>query len=160
MVEIAPAIRTRYDERYDDVERIKQIGSDTTFHRGFGETGSRVELVLVPDGCPRCGENKMVLSRGLKPDDYDSAVFYCTNFACPHFVSDEVEHDMDRIRAQDPHVWDNTSECPDCGTRHTVAVRRHSRLHDEADAGTSCLIEEPCDDCTDQVMEELDGGRA
>lgn len=41
----APAIRTAYDERYSDIERIETIGSDTRFHRGFGETGTRVELV-------------------------------------------------------------------------------------------------------------------
>jgi len=130
----APAIRTTYDERYSDIERIdtsddqrsssrkpkvSEIGSDTTFHRGMGETGTRVLLVdfgslksadsadcadgssdmtpSVHDGCPRCGESEMVLSLGLNPEGYDDAAFYCTNLKCPHFVGSEVEYFVDTL---------------------------------------------------------------
>lgn len=160
-----PAIRTQYDERYSDVQTIDQIGSDTRFHRGFGQTGSKVLLVDMENcdhqsGCPRCGEREMVLSLDLNPRDYDLAVFYCTNIACPHFVGDEIEYDMSRIRADSPHVWDNTAECPGCGTRHTVEIERNSFLHDEANDGSSCIVETACDDCAEDIVEQIKGEEA
>lgn len=149
--DIAPAIRTAYDERYSDIEHIETIGEDTRFHRGFGTTGTRVELVDASaiGGCPRCGEDEMVLSRDLHPDEYDSAVFYCTNLTCPHFVADEVEYDMDKIRASTPERWDNTAKCPECETRFTTELVRgiHER-HEYQDGGNSGIVTDVlCDEC-------------
>lgn len=153
----APAIRSAYDERYNSIEVIRTVGENTRFHRGFGTTGTRVELVDMSDtdhgGCPRCGTEEMVLSRELHPDAHDDALFYCMNIMCPHFVQDSVEHDMDKIRATDPHTWDNTAECPSCGTRHTVEVERHSHRHDMADEGASCIVYESCDECAQEVLD-------
>lgn len=156
--DIAPAIRTRYDERYNEIEQIAQIGSDVRFHRGLGESGTKVLLMdcSAIGGCPRCSEDKMVLSLNVYPTDYDDAVFYCTNIACPHFVGDEVEYDMDRIRADTPHVWDNTAECPYCGKRHTVEVERNSMKHEECKEGSSYIVTSVCDDCVDRITD--DGG--
>lgn len=150
----APAIRTAYDERYSGIERIDTVGSDTRFHRGFGETGTRVELVdtRAIGGCPRCGEHEMVLSRDLNPEEHDDAVFYCTSIKCPHFVGSEVENDMDRIRAMRPETWDNTAECPTCDKRFTVQLRRglheqHEYVEGNAEDG-GIVGDVVCDECT------------
>jgi len=199
----APAIRTAYDERYSDIERIDTIGSDTRFHRGFGETGTRVLLVdfgslksadsadcadgssdMTPSvhaGCPRCGEDEMILSLDLNPEGYDDAAFYCTNIKCPHFVGDEVEYDMDKIRADHPEEWDNTAECPDCGKRFTTTLKKgihttheyvksaelragstvEDRRSSKGDASGGVVGDVVCDDCTpklssaDEAKEEM-----
>lgn len=155
----APAIRTRYDGRYDDVERIKTVGKDVRFIRGLGETGTRVDLIDASaiGGCPRCETDEMVASVDLNPGhEYDRVVLYCTNVACPHFVADAVEYDMDRIRADTPHVWDNSAECPECERRHTVQITRGDRLHDEANAGTSCIVHVLCDRCEAHMTSEVE----
>lgn len=177
----APAIRTAYDERYSDIERIDTIGSDTRFHRGFGETGTRVLLVdfgsqksAVGAGCPRCGEDEMILSLDLNPEGYDDAAFYCTNIKCPHFVGDEVEYDMDKIRADHPEEWDNTAECPECGSRFTTTLKKSAELRagstvedrrsskgihtthefvhpEDGDASGGVVGDVVCDDCTPKL---------
>lgn len=148
----APAIRTQYDGRYSDIELIEKIGSDTTFHRGFGETGTSVKLVDTSaiGGCPRCGTDEMVLSQDLNPEAYDDALFYCTNLACPHFVGDEVEYDMNKIRADKPEVWDNTAECPECDKRYTVEVDRHRRVPDDG------IITSTCGECVAKMESGVD----
>ena len=157
----APAIRTRYDERYSDIERIEKVGSDTTFHRGFGETGTRVLLVDASaiGGCPRCDEDEMVLSLDLNPEGYDDAAFYCTNIKCSHFVGDEVEYDMNRIRADHPEQWDNSAECPECGTRFTTTLVKgiHS-THEyvKGDASGGVVGDVLCDDCSPSLEREAD----
>lgn len=188
----APAIRTAYDERYSDIERIDTIGSDTRFHRGFGETGTRVLLVdlsesvhvcqaegddsttdssAVGAGCPRCGEDEMVLSLDLNPEGHDDAAFYCTNIKCPHFVGDEVEYDMEKIRADHPEEWDNTAECPECGKRFTTTLVKgihttHEYVKGDASGGvvgdfddsenrrhgnSGVVADVVCDDCTPKL---------
>lgn len=145
-----PAIRTAYDERYDDIERIREIGSDTVFHRGYGTTGTRVLLVdmseSVHDGCPRCSEDEMVLSLALNPEGYADAAFYCTNLRCAHFVGDEVEYDMNKIRADKPEVWDNTAKCPECNKRFTTELKRG--LHERHDFNEEIVTDVVCDECT------------
>lgn len=149
----APAIRTRFDDRYRDCEQIEVIGSDVTHHRGLGDVGTRVVLydMSAIGGCPRCGETEMIGSFGLNPDSHDDVVFYCTDLRCPHFVGDEVEYDMDRIRSDDPQVWDNTAECPECERRHTVEIERGSVIHQEARNGSSCIVKALCDACGSQI---------
>jgi len=156
----APAIRTAYDERYSDIERIDTIGSDTRFHRGFGETGTRVLLVdMTPSvhaGCPRCGEDEMILSLDLNPEGHDDAAFYCTNIKCPHFVGSEVEYDMDKIRADHPEEWDNTAECPDCGKRFTTTLVKGIHTTHEyvtGDASGGVVGDVVCDDCMPSLDE-------
>jgi len=139
--DIQPAIRTELDERYDDMEIIERVGSDTRFERGLGDVGTVVELVDMSfqGGCPRCGEDEMVLSKDLGPYEVDG-VWYCTNIKCPHFVADEVEQDMRKIRAERPHTWDNTAICPSCDTRHTVQLHRGT----QDDGG---IVQVMCEDC-------------
>jgi hypothetical protein len=148
-----PAIRTTYDQRYSDIEHIETIGSDTRHHRGLGETGTRVKLVdmapSVHNGCPRCSEDEMVLSLGLNPEGHDDAAFYCTNIKCPHFVGSEVEYDMNKIRADQPEVWDNTAECPECDTRFTTTLKKGIHTtHEYKDGGNNGIVTDVlCDDC-------------
>jgi hypothetical protein len=164
----APAIRTAYDERYSDIERIETIGSDTRFHRGFGETGTRVELVdmseSVHNGCPRCGESEMVLSLDLNPEGYDDAAFYCTNLKCPHFVQDAVEFDMNKIRADHPEEWDNTAICPDCEKRFTTTLKKGIHTTHEyvkGDAASGGIVGDvACDDCTPSLDESQRSSQA
>jgi hypothetical protein len=149
-----PAIRGRLDERYSDVQVIERVGSDTTFHRGLGDIGTVVELVDMSetkyDGCPFCGEPEMILSKDLGPETVDGA-FYCTNIKCPYFVQDAVEYDMDKIRADQPEVWDNTAICPRCENRFTTRMRRglHTRRkYVEGNAHDGGIIGDVvCDDC-------------
>lgn len=157
--EPAPAIRGRLDERYSDIERIDRIGSDTTFYRGLGDVGTIVDLVDLSemdlDGCPRCGESEMVLSKVVRPETVD-AEFYCTNIKCPHFVADAVEYDMDRIRADGPHVWDNTAVCPDCETRHTVRLTemdKYSYEYESGDADDGGVVYDLCEKCLGRATE-------
>jgi hypothetical protein len=150
MTDVTPAIRTELDRRYEQMELIKRIGSNTQHLRGLGDIGTVVELVDMSfrGGCPRCGTDEMVLSKYQGPESADGA-FYCTNISCPHFVQDAVETDMTRIRADQPEVWDNTAECPECDTRHTIEVRRHRPLHGHMIEHNIDIVERLCDDCAD-----------
>lgn len=151
----APAIRTAYDGRYAQMDRIRIVGENTTFHRGFGTTGTRVCLMDASaiGGCPRCDEDEMVASLNLNPEGHDDMELYCTNISCPHFVGDEVEFDMNRIRADRPHKWDNSAECPDCGKRFTTELQRgsHERRHYVKGDADSGIVRETCDECKTEV---------
>lgn len=140
------------------METIEQIGSDTTFHRGFGTIGTKVDLVDVSDvdtiggGCPRCNESEMVASIELNPEEHDRIALYCTNLSCPHFVADEVEYDMNRIRAVNPERWDNTAICPECDSRFTTMLKREMRdeheyvdSHGKSHGVVSDVLCEECD---------------
>jgi uncharacterized C2H2 Zn-finger protein len=145
------------------MEQIERIGSDTRHHRGLGDVGTVVDHVDMSDttfgGCPRCNESEMILSKDLGVGAVD-VVAYCTNLKCPHFVQDAVEHDMNRIRANKPEVWDNTAECPECGTRFTTQLRRHmARQHkyvtgNATDGGI--VGDVLCDECSPSLVESTD----
>lgn len=150
-----PAIRTAYDERYADCDLIERVGEDTTFHRGLGRTGTRVDLIdMEPNGgCPRCSTDEMVVARNLNPDGHDDAEFYCTNIRCPHFVADAVETEMNLVRADSPERWDQTVFCPECEHVRTEEVRRHGRLHEKVQDSDLTVIEDVCDDCIGTYQE-------
>lgn len=146
-----PAIRTAYDERYESVERIEQLGADTNFHRGLGETGEKVYLVDASDidGCPRCNESELILSLRLSPDSHDDAMFYCTNPFCRHFVSDALDHVISGRQAEKPTVWDNTAYCPECESRHTIELSQATEAGFDVHTsdGHGKIYRAMCDEC-------------
>lgn len=146
----APAIRTALDERYSDMEPIEKIGSNVRTQRGLGQIGTVVKRVdmFALDGCPRCGETEMILVEDIRPES-STGVFYCTDPKCPHFVADAIDAEINKIRASQPMVWDNTAECPDCGARHTVELERHWD-----DSVENEIVERVCDDCKAEIMGE------
>lgn len=148
----APAIRRRFDERDMDVERIEKIGSDVTFHRGLGDSDTKVEKVRYPGGCPRCETDVMYRSIALNPTGHDDVVYFCSNMQCRHYVGDELRYDMQRrFRADTPTIWDNTARCPECDRRFTIEVKAHEVAYYDWDGeqGSSIIISELCDDCSE-----------
>jgi ribosomal protein S27AE len=143
-----PVIRRDWTSEDSNVTVEATIEDDTRFHRGLGTSGRKVER--TDKRCPWCGFKHTIRLRHIHPDDRDGVSYWCLNPQCSYFVNDELSwatKPHPEMKPDAPMVWQNTAECPDCGTRHSVVVERHSRLHELADDGTSCIIETPCDAC-------------
>jgi ssDNA-binding Zn-finger/Zn-ribbon topoisomerase 1 len=152
--EIPPAIRRAWNSTDTDAEVLHTVKDDTNFHRGFGRTGRRVEHVARE--CPCCGNDEMIRQVRLHPEERDGVKYWCLMPNCRYFVADELSWAVKphpQHTPSSPMVWSNSAECPECGDRYTLTVRRGSRLHERAKSGSSCIIEEMCDDCLHERQE-------
>lgn len=121
---IAPAIERVYSEADKEIEVIETIHSSVTHERGFGDVGQKYQLVdvssvdvsdsprsdeirgseLVRHGCPACGHERMIREVDVSAELSDGVGYWCLNPLCKHFVADQLEAKMNRIRASEPTV--------------------------------------------------------
>lgn len=154
--DIAPAIRRTWKQSDSEATIISTVEDDTTFHRGLGTSGQKVQH--VEQDCPRCGHDEMVRHTHVNPEARDGASYWCLNPTCPHFVADELSwatKPHPSYPTNTPEVWDNTAECPTCNKRHTVELRKGIADQHEYDESGDIVTDVACDDCTPSLDEEV-----
>lgn len=149
--EIPPVIRRDMNDNDREATVLHTVKDDTRFVRGLGDVGDLVQH--VEHECPCCGNGEMIRIQHIYPDDDNYMKYWCLMPSCRYFVSDEISwatKPHPDFVPDTPMVWQNSAECPDCGSLHSVVCKRNSRRHDLSNEGSSCIINEQCSDCKEE----------
>lgn len=152
-----PAIRRQWQFEDSNTEVISTLDDSVTFHRGLGDSGSKIEI--VEHDCPECSYDRMVRYTRVFPDERDTVEYYCQRPTCPYHVGDEFSYARPTIGPNFPIIWSQTAFCPDCDDRHTVTVDQRPLSRQEFDAfhRDDYRHEALCDTCIADRAERRDG---
>ena len=88
--DVIPAILREYTEEDSDSPVISMPCDRVTYHRGWGESGYRIET--VEHDCPNCHFDRMIRRHDVHAESADMVRYWCLNPNCMYYVSDYLSH--------------------------------------------------------------------
>jgi len=158
-----PVIRREWKSDDSNAEIESTIHDNTSFHRGMGTSGRRVQHTSGYE-CPFCGHDEMIRLVHVAPDSRDSVQYWCLRPNCPYFIADELSWALGPDAGRQPKTpmqWDQTHVCEDCGSRWTEAIDRATFA--DRHVADGIVTQFGCDRCTvatPEVETDSDDGSA
>lgn len=146
-----PVIRRDITDVDRDASILDVVADRTTFDRGLGDHGKRVERVAYKPGCPCCGTDELIRVKDINTDLPDQFSYWCLNPSCRYFVHDELESLIEphaSVMPDRPKVWQQTHECLLCEQRsHTAISESEFNAKRQNGLVEDGIVKFRCDEC-------------
>jgi len=120
-----PVIRRDIAQPDRDATVLDVVADRTSFDKGLGTYGKKVERVEYEPGCPCCDNEELIRINDINTDLPNHMSYWCLNPACRYFVHGELESLIEphaSVMPDRPKVWQQTHECLLCKQRSHTAI--------------------------------------